>query len=491
MQTLEKPIQIDTIANYRAKVMGCWLGKAVGGTLGMPFEGWAGPLDVHFYTPVPTEMLPNDDLDLQVLWACLLDKMDNISVDRHVLADGWRNHCEFPWDEYGVAKRNLAEGLTPPQTGSFDNWFTQGMGAAIRSELWACLAPGNPELAAKYAYEDACVDHAGEGIWAEVFLAALQSLAFVETDPDTLLDHAEAVLPEDSAVRQAVHDTRVWWRENPDWLAVREKVLARWGHENMTDVVMNLAFTVLGWLAGNGDFSRSICIATNCGADTDCTAATVGALMGILDPEGIPERWLAPIGRDLVVSREIVGISPPATLDGFTELVSGLRDRLAGQAPHAFSAEKPLGEFAVTAKAAFMADLPAPGSKVPLLPLDAAQLRLPGTFAGMPRDYFHGEVLLVQFTFRLDHAQKTRIMFNTHEACRVWVDGEYAFGRDGGAMGPSPHRWDADQMRDIELSAGTHMLLAAVRRPPPGRDTEWVVAAAIPETQQWLLRAFR
>jgi len=335
------------------------------------------------------------------------------------------------------------------------------------------------------------VDHAGEGIWAEVFLTALQSLAFIETDPDTLLDRAEAALPEDSAVRRAACDTRVWWRENPDWLCVREKVLARWGHENMTDVVMNLAFIVLGWLAGNGDFSRSICIATNCGSDTDCTAATVGALLGILDPESIPERWLAPIGRELVVSREIVGIHPPATLDGFTELVSDLRDRLVGQAPNAFSAEKPLDEFAFTAKAAFVTDLPAPGSEAPLLPPDAAFLRLPGTVAGMPREDFQDEVLLLQFSFRLDHAQKTRVMFNTHEACRVWVDGEYAFGRDGGAMGPSPHRWDADQMRDIELSAGAHTLLAAVRRPPPGRDAEWVVAAAIPETQQWLLRAFR
>ena len=178
-------------------------------------------------------------------------------------------------------------------------------------------------------------------------------------------------------------------------------------------------------------------------------------------------------------------------MDGFTELVSDLRDRLAGQAPHAFSAEKPLDEFAITAKAAFVTDLPAPGGDAPRLPPDAVFLRLPGTVAGMPREDFQDEVLLIQFTFRLDHAQETRLMFNTHEACRVWVDGEYAFGRGGGAMGPSPHRWDADQMRDIELSAGTHTLLAAVRRPPPGRDAEWVVAAAIPETQQWLLRAFR
>ena len=105
--------------------MGCWLGKAVVGTLGVPLEGQNGPLDVDFYEPIPTEMLPNDDLDLQFLWACVLDKVDDVRVDRHILAQAGRDHCGFPWDEYGVALRNIAEGLLPPRTGSFDNWSTR------------------------------------------------------------------------------------------------------------------------------------------------------------------------------------------------------------------------------------------------------------------------------------------------------------------------------------------------------------------------------
>ena len=52
---------------FRERVLGCWFGKAIGGTLGMPFEGEDGPLDIEFYTPLPTTMLPNDDLDLQVV----------------------------------------------------------------------------------------------------------------------------------------------------------------------------------------------------------------------------------------------------------------------------------------------------------------------------------------------------------------------------------------------------------------------------------------
>lgn len=480
----------NTLINYRDKVMGCWLGKAVGGTLGMPFEGQDGPLDIAFYTPVPTEMLPNDDLDLQVLWACVMDREYPVRVDRHVLARAWRDNCGFPWDEYGVAKRNLAEGLEPPLSGSFDNWFTRGMGAAIRSEIWACLAPGNPAVAAKYAYEDACVDHAGEGIWAEVFFAALESAAFVQSEADALLDLAEAALPEDSEVRHAVHDTRLWWQEARDWRRVREKILTSYGHENFTDIVMNVAFTVLGWLAGEGDFSRAICIATNCGKDTDCTAATVGSLMGILAPDGIPDRWLAPIGRDLVLSPEIVGITPPKTLDGLTDLVLSLQERLGGRAPGSKD-EPPVPLPPLIVEAGFLDALPPPDSPAPSLPLGHVPLTLPGTFATLSAEAFDGDILLLCYRFHLIQPQFVRILFNTPTACRVWVDGVYAFGREGGLMAPSLHRVPPGQATNLNLAAGEHVLLAALQRPPQGHDAQWVVAVGDAHTNQWIPGAFR
>ncbi len=119
------------------------------------------------------------------------------------------------------------------------------------------------------------------------------------------------------------------------------------------------------------------------------------------------------------MNREIVGISPPDTLNGFTDLVSDLRDRLAERAPTARSSDQPLGEFAVVAEAAFLPDLPAPESAAPALPPDASSLRLSSTFAGLPRADFRGEVPLLRFTFHLEAAQKTRVMFDTHEPCRV------------------------------------------------------------------------
>lgn len=476
--------EIDLVS-YREKVTACWLGKAVGGTLGAPYEGGDGPHALTFYDPVPKEMLPNDDLDLQVLWACALDSMDTPVVDRHVLSSFWTRNVEFSMDEYGVAIRNLQLGIPAPLSGAFDNWFSCGMGAAIRSEVWACLAPGDPALAAAYAYEDACVDHTGEGVWAEVFFATVESAAFLESSPDALIEIGLDRLPEDSLIKSAVADTRKWWSASQDWLTVREQILEHYGHENFTDVTMNVAFTVLALLAGGGDFGRTICIATNCGKDTDCTAATAGSILGIIDPASVSEEWLRPIGRSLVVSPEIIGISPPASLDGFTDLIIRLRDKLKGQMPDP-QEQTVDGEFYVPAEIDYISYQPGPGSPVPTLSPDATPVELPGTFAVHPVSDFSKSVLVVKYRFTLSESRRVRVMFNSPQDCRVWVDGHFAFGRECGSMAPSFHRLPINQSADLSLEAGEHEIVATVKKPLKGAHVSWVVGVGDVRTSQWL-----
>lgn len=493
------------IYNLRNRVMGCWLGKAVGGTLGQSFEGLEGPLlEVDFYDPVPDTMVPNDDLDLQVVWACVMDQEADVRVDRHLLARAWRENVEFPFNEYGVAKRNLDNGLHPPVTGSFDNWYVAGEGAAIRAELWACLAPGQPELAAAYAYEDACVDHAGEGIWAAVFIASLESAAFVHSDPDTLLDIASSSLPEDSRVRRAVADTRNWVREGKGWLEVREYILRDYDSQDFTDVSMNTAFFILGWLVGR-DFDEAILICNNCGKDTDSSTASLGSLLGILDPDSIPSKWLSPIGRDLVLSPEIVGIEPPKTLDGFTDLVLDLRKRLDGRAPDPDEVPSDTISIAIPVEMEFTRFWPKPAIRHRFLPAPSeAPARSgrelatthPGTWHSVPARDFADDALLLRYTVRLQAAQSVRIMFNTTEDCRVWLDGNYLFGRETGGLYeparlfPTPHMPPLNQYADVTLGIDEHEILVAIRKPQVERAAEWVIGIADAETDLWLTNVF-
>ena len=259
---------MNRIQNFRNKVLACWMGKNIGGTLGGPFEGFPCKNHLTFYDPVPTGSLPNDDLELQAMYAAALDRMEQPEINRGILADIWLRHMNFHCDEYAVAMRNLSLGIRPPWSGSYDNCYVNGMGAAIRSELWACLAPGDPDLAVRFAREDACIDHAGDGVEAELFFAALESLAFVETDLRLLIDRALSYLSEGSTLAAGIRDACTLWEESGCWEQVRDTLFERYANECKTDVRINVPFTVLALLSGGGEFGKTICDAANCGMDS-------------------------------------------------------------------------------------------------------------------------------------------------------------------------------------------------------------------------------
>ncbi len=294
--------------DFWKRVYACWMGKNAGGTLGAPVEGQLGPHNFDWYPRLQEGGIPNDDLEMQLIW---LDAVERAgwSVQSSVLSQAWLSHIGYNWCEYGIAKRNLRWGLAAPISGAYDNdFFNDCMGSPIRSEIWACLAPCVPRLAARFAAQDALVDHAGgEGVWGEIFFAALESTAFALFDMDTLLDIALAYIPAESLIYQAVSSTRDWWRQTRDWLKVREKILEKYGHREPTHAPQNLAFTVLGLLAGGSDFGEVITTAVNCGQDTDCTGATAGAIAGILSGE-LPEKWTAPLGEQIATNASWGGI---------------------------------------------------------------------------------------------------------------------------------------------------------------------------------------
>lgn len=144
---------------YRDKVLGCWTGKNIGGTLGAPLEGRRELFDVTFYTQdLRGNPVPNDDLDLQLAWLRAVETNGVYHVDERILAESWLACVIGPWGEYGVARFNLANGLPPPLSGICNNeQWKNSNGAWIRSELWACLFPGEPDEAVPFAWCDACV----------------------------------------------------------------------------------------------------------------------------------------------------------------------------------------------------------------------------------------------------------------------------------------------------------------------------------------------
>lgn len=330
---------------YRDKVLGCWTGKNIGGVLGAPFEGRRQVNHVDFYTQDLTMgPPPNDDLDLQIVWLAAVERFGQ-NVNASVLGEYWLSFIIPNWVEYGTGKANLRAGLQPPLSGVTDNVYGNSCGCFIRSEIWACLAPGHPELAARYAYEDAIVDHYGEGMYGEIFFAALQSAAFVVGDTRELIEIGLSYIPKDSMVSRAVRAALECYENGTDILEVRKiihntapgtfgiqgmklKDVKTEGNEGMElgapgfDAPENVAFAVAGWLYGEGDFEKSLILANSLGEDTDCTCASLGATMGIiLGEEGIPGKWKEPLNGEIVTMCISGGIWIPDTTEELTDRV--------------------------------------------------------------------------------------------------------------------------------------------------------------------------
>ena len=288
---------------FRDKVLGCWAGKNIGGTLGGPFETKPGPFNISFYThKLDGQPLPNDDLDLQLVWLGAMEKhFSPYHLTPRIMGQLWYDHIIGPWNEYAVCVKNISRGFYPPLSGVVDNdHWKWSNGAWIRSEIWACCFPGSPDEAIQFAWLDACCDHCGEGIFAEMFTAALESAAFVEDDIQTLIDIALARIPADSRIARAVGIALQYYHEGKTWLEAREALLKDSEDIGPLQAPCNVAFAVVGLLWGEGDLGKTVCTAVNCGDDTDCTAATAGAVLGILKGfSGLPEKWLKPIGMGI------------------------------------------------------------------------------------------------------------------------------------------------------------------------------------------------
>ena len=315
---------------YRDKVYACWTGKNIGGTIGGPYEGTRDMLNVTGFTTEAGKPLPNDDLDLQLVWLHAVEFEGPRNITADVLGEYWLSFITGYWNEYGIARRNMERGIVPPLCGDVENPWKHSNGAWIRTEIWATLAPAYPDLAVRFSMEDAKVDHGlGEGTYAAAFVAAMESAAFVVSDIRKLIDVGLAKIPEDCRMAKTVKLAIECYESGKTPTEARnavQKANADIG-DGWFQAPSNVGYVVLGLLYGEGDFKKSMLTALNCGDDTDCTAGTVGAIMGLVyGTQGLPKDWCEYIGDDIVTGAINTCLSLPRvkTCRELTEKVASL-----------------------------------------------------------------------------------------------------------------------------------------------------------------------
>jgi hypothetical protein len=216
-------------------------------------------------------------------------------------------------------------------------------------------------------------------------------------------------------------------RKGTDCWAARESLIRAHATDNFTHAPLNVALTLWALLYGGGDFEATILLGVNGGYDTDCTAATAGAVLGLLHgAEQLPEKWTAPLGDAVTIGAGIVGIRAPQTLQELTGRSLALRDRAEELAPAL--PEKPV-------------PVPAIGSLPGTVRISGGNAVVPWANGELPAEIKSSGRGTVEWNAGNEIGKPFRIVGLARGGCRVWIDGKKIIDCPAGvSYVPGTHR---------------------------------------------------
>ena len=196
------------------------------------------------------------------------------------MANTWldRMPFRFLYTAERVAYRNFVNLRWPPESAAWRNPYREWIGAQIRADIFGYVAPGWPEKAAELAFRGASISHVKNGIYGEMFMAAMLAASFVTSDIEEIIRIGLSEIPANCRLAEAVHDTAGWCRESSDWEAVWERIAEKYGHYHRVHTINNAALVIMGLFFGANDYENGIVVTVRGGWDTDCTGATVGSI---------------------------------------------------------------------------------------------------------------------------------------------------------------------------------------------------------------------
>ena len=310
------PVERDSI---EAGIRGGWLGRTVGNTLGKPVEGlsrseveiylraagqWPQRGFVRLLEPLPagvsrlhpsaavategrfTDVPRDDDIDWTILGMHVLER-NGLDLSTEQIAGQWLDRMPFTqtYTAERAAYRNLIHGLVPPATATHRNPYREWIGALIRGDVFGYVRPGDPGAAARLAYTDARLSHTANGVYGEMWAAALVAAAFGATGARDAIEVSLTVLPPRARLTEVLHGVLALDDRRVEAAAALDWVDAELGRYSWVHTLNNAALIAIGLLWGR-DFMDATSISIAGGRDTDSTTATVGSVYGVLHGRG-------------------------------------------------------------------------------------------------------------------------------------------------------------------------------------------------------------
>ena len=302
-----------SLADYRDKMAGAWLGQSAGVAYGWPTEF------KHCGDIIPEESLPvwkpelinetfsQDDLYVEMTFLETLEKY-GIDVDVRQAGIEFANSRYRLWCANNNARNNIRNGIAAPW--SSDPKYhpsTDDIDYQIEADFAGIISPGMPARVRRLAGQFGRIMNYGDGLYAGIFVGALYAEAFFSSNRVAIVQTALESIPAESKYAEMVRDMLRWYGEMPqDWRAAWRKAVDKWqAKENIgrvsfanIDVKINGAMVLLGYLWGEGDPDRTMQISTAGGYDSDCNPSSAcGVLFTSLGASAVPARFKDGLSR--------------------------------------------------------------------------------------------------------------------------------------------------------------------------------------------------
>ena len=287
----------------RDKIAGGWAGKMIGVTYGAPTEFRAQSKiysDSIKWKPSDIKgSLWQDDIYVQLTFLMSMDKY-GLDAPSKKYQEMFAKAGYPLWHANMQARKNYYDSIFAPQSGSPQyNIHADDIDFQIEADYIGFMSPGMPRTASSIADKVGRIMNYGDGVYGGIFVAALYSEAYFETDILKIIEKALRSIPEKSDYYKIVKDVIKLHQHYPtDWQTSWKELEDKWGDVDICgagstfniDAKLNGAYIVIGLLYGEGDPLKTLEITTRCGQDSDCNPSNALAVLGVIKGfSGLPE----------------------------------------------------------------------------------------------------------------------------------------------------------------------------------------------------------
>ncbi|MFF1876693.1 ADP-ribosylglycohydrolase family protein [Leifsonia sp. NPDC058230] len=314
------------------KILGGWLGRIAGCNLGKPVEmgtHWtsdhikdylqradAWPLGDYFplLDPMPKEFelrenwpqttrgrvdgsARDDDIDYAILGLHLLE-LHGADLSPTRVADAWLTLMPYlqVYTAERAAYRNLLAKVPITDVAQVRNPYREWIGALIRGDAFGWTQPGNPRRAIELAFGDASLSHVANGVYGEMWSAAIVASAFTASTIREAYDRSLLSIPAKSRLSEVLRAVRDTYDTGATWDEALQSIQQRWGHYSWVHTINNAGLIAAGLLWGEGDYTRTVGLTVQGGWDTDSNGATAGSVVGVmLGADRLPGNFIEPL----------------------------------------------------------------------------------------------------------------------------------------------------------------------------------------------------